>query len=120
MEERTKALLQANEQLIKEVEQRQDTEKALHMSEINFRNMIYSNADGILILDENSIVKFMNPAAESIFGTKATHFVGQTFEHLIIPEKPTELESGAAPVTRPCSACTSTCVSATGASSAML
>ena len=90
--ERTKALLQTNQQLVKEVEQRQDTEKALHVSEINFRNMIYSNADGILILDENSIVKFMNPAAESIFGTKAEHFVGQTFEHLIIPEKPTELD----------------------------
>jgi response regulator RpfG family c-di-GMP phosphodiesterase len=92
VEERTKALLQTNQQLLKEVEQRQETEKALHMSEINFRNMIYSNADGILILDENSIVKFMNPAAESIFGTKAEHFVGQTFEHLIIPEKPTELD----------------------------
>jgi HD-GYP domain-containing protein (c-di-GMP phosphodiesterase class II) len=90
--ERTKALLQTNKQLVKEVEQRQETEKALHMSEINFRNMINSNADGILILDENSIVKFMNPAAESIFGTKAEHFVGQTFEHLIIPEKPTELD----------------------------
>jgi putative nucleotidyltransferase with HDIG domain len=90
--ERTKALLQTNRQLVKEVEQRQDTEKALHMSEINFRNMIYSNADGILILDENSIVKFMNPAAESIFGTKAEHFIGQTFEHLIILEKPTELD----------------------------
>jgi HD-GYP domain-containing protein (c-di-GMP phosphodiesterase class II)/DNA-binding response OmpR family regulator len=90
--ERTEALLQTDQQLRKEVEHRQETEKALHMSEINFRNMIYSNADGILILDENSIVKFMNPAAESIFGTKAEHFVGQAFEHLIIPEKPTELD----------------------------
>jgi putative nucleotidyltransferase with HDIG domain len=90
--ERTDALLQTNKQLRKEMEFRQETEKALHMSEINFRDMIYSNADGVLILDENSIVKFMNPAAESIFGTKAEHFVGQTFEHLIIPGKPTELD----------------------------
>jgi len=90
--ERTDALLQTNKQLRKEIGSRQETEKALHMSEINFRNMIYNNADGILILDENSIVKFMNPAAESIFGTKAKHFVGQTFEHLIIPGKPTELD----------------------------
>ena len=90
--ERTNALLQTNKQLRKEIGTRQETEKALHMSEVNFRNMIYNNADGILILDENSIVKFMNPAAESIFGTKAKHFVGQTFEHLIIPGKPTELD----------------------------
>ena len=92
VDERTNALLQTNKQLRKEIGTRQETEKALHMSEVNFRNMIYNNADGILILDENSIVKFMNPAAESIFGTKAKHFVGQTFEHLIIPGKPTELD----------------------------
>jgi len=92
VDERTNALLQTNKQLRKEIGNRRETEKALHMSEVNFRNMIYSNADGILILDENSIVKFMNPAAESIFGTKAAHFVGQTFEHLIIPGKPTELD----------------------------
>jgi response regulator RpfG family c-di-GMP phosphodiesterase len=92
VDERTNALLQTNRQLRKEIGTRQETEKALHMSEVNFRNMIYNNADGILILDENSIVKFMNPAAESIFGTKAKHFVGQTFEHLIIPGKPTELD----------------------------
>ena len=90
--ERTNALLQSNKQLRKEIETRQETEKALHMSEANFRNMIYNNADGILILDENSFVKFMNPAAEAIFGTRAEHFVGRPFEHLIIPGKPTELD----------------------------
>jgi putative nucleotidyltransferase with HDIG domain len=90
--ERTKALLQSNKQLRKEIEFRQETEKALHMSEANFRNMIYNNADGILILDENSIVKFMNPAAETIFGTRAERFVGRAFEHLIIPGRPTELD----------------------------
>jgi putative nucleotidyltransferase with HDIG domain len=90
--ERTMALLQSNKQLRKEIDFRQETEKALHMSEANFRNMIYNNADGILILDENSFVKFMNPAAETIFGTKAGRFVGRAFEHLIIPGKPTELD----------------------------
>lgn len=90
--ERTDALAQTSEQLRKEADYRRDTEKALHLSESNFRNMIYSNADGIIILDENSIVKFMNPAAEIMFGTKAAHFVGQTFEHLIILDKPTELD----------------------------
>ncbi|MGD9175892.1 MAG: response regulator, partial [Desulfobacterales bacterium] len=92
VEERTKALVKTNKRLREEVESRRETEKALHTSEINFSSMIYANADGILILDENAIVRFMNPAAESIFGTKAEHFVGQTFEHLISPEKPTELD----------------------------
>ncbi len=92
VEERTNALFKTNKKLRKEVVSRRETEKALHTSEINFRSMIYANADGILILDENAIVRFMNPAAESIFGTKAEHFVGQTFEHLISPEEPTELD----------------------------
>jgi putative nucleotidyltransferase with HDIG domain len=92
VEERTKALAKTNRRLRAEVETRRETEKALHTSETNFSSMIYANADGILILDENAIVRFMNPAAESIFGTKAEHFVGQTFEHLISPEKPTELD----------------------------
>lgn len=90
--ERTDALQQTNKHLKKEVQNRQQTEKALHMSENNFRNMIYNNADGILILDDHSIVRFMNPAAESIFGTKAKHFVGQAFEHIIILDQPTELD----------------------------
>lgn len=92
VEQRTDALQQTNKRLRREIDSRRGTEKALQTSEINFRNMIYNNADGILILDENAIVKFMNPAAESVFGTRAEHFVGQTFEHLIIPEKPTELD----------------------------
>ena len=92
VKKRTDALVKANRRLRKAVLSRRETEKALHTSEINFSSMIYANADGILILDENAIVRFMNPAAESIFGTKAEHFVGQTFEHLISPEKPTELD----------------------------
>ncbi|MGD1985900.1 MAG: HD domain-containing phosphohydrolase [Desulfobacterales bacterium] len=92
VDKRTHALLKTNKRLRKEVESHRETEKALHMSESNFSNMIHANADGILILDENAIVRFMNPAAESIFGTKARHFVGQTFEHLISPEEPTELD----------------------------
>ena len=89
---RTDALVKTNKRLRKAVESRRQTEKALHTSEINFSSMIYANADGILILDENAVVRFMNPAAESFFGTKAEHFVGQTFEHLISPEKATELD----------------------------
>lgn len=92
VERRTDALVKTNRRLRKAVKSRRKTEKALYTSEINFSSMIYANADGILILDENAIVRFMNPAAESIFGTKAKHFVGQTFEHLISPEKPTELD----------------------------
>ncbi|UCG07767.1 MAG: HD domain-containing protein [Desulfobacterales bacterium] len=92
IEERTEELLQANRQLKIEVENRRTAQKALHMSEMNFRNMIRNNADGILIFDKNSIVQFMNPAAENIFGMRAEQLVGQTFDHLVVPGKPIELD----------------------------
>jgi putative nucleotidyltransferase with HDIG domain len=92
IEERTEELLQANRQLKIEVDNRRTAQKALHMSEMNFRNMINNNADGILILDKNSIVRFMNPAAENIFGIRAEQLVGQTFDHLVVTGKPIELD----------------------------
>ena len=92
VEQRTGELVSANKQLKIEIENRRQAQKALHMSEMNFRNMIKNNADGILIFDENSIVRFMNPAAESIFGIRAEQLVGQTFDHLVVAGKPVELD----------------------------
>jgi len=92
VERRTEALLKSNRQLKVEIENRRKAQKDLFMSEMNFRNMINNNADGILILDKNSIVRFMNPAAENIFGIRAQQLVGQTFEHLVVAGKPLELD----------------------------
>ena len=92
VERRTAELVKANKQLRVEVENRRMAQKALHMSEMNFRNMINNNADGIIIFDKNSIVRFMNPASENIFGIRAEQLVGQTFDHLIAPGKPIELD----------------------------
>jgi HD-GYP domain-containing protein (c-di-GMP phosphodiesterase class II) len=92
VEQRTAELLKANQQLQIEIDNRRKAQNALHMSEMNFRNMINNNADGILIFDNNSIVRFMNPAAENIFGIRAEQLVGQTFDHLVVPGKPIELD----------------------------
>ena len=92
VEQRTTELVTANKQLQVEVENRRLAQKALHMSEMNFRNMINNNADGIIIFDQNSIVRFMNPASENIFGIRAEQLVGQTFDHLVTPGKPIELD----------------------------
>ena len=92
VEQRTEELVKANKQLQIEVENRRTAQKALYMSEMNFRNMINNNADGIIIFDKNSIVRFMNPASENIFGIRAEQLVGQTFDHLIAPGNPIELD----------------------------
>jgi HD-GYP domain-containing protein (c-di-GMP phosphodiesterase class II) len=92
VERRTAELLKANQQLKIEIDSRRKAQKALHMSEMNFRNMINNNADGIIIFDNNSIVRFMNPASENIFGIRAEQLVGQTFDHLVTLGKPIELD----------------------------
>lgn len=92
VERRTGELVKANKQLKIEIDNRRQAQKALHMSEMNFRNMIKNNADGILIFDKNSIVRFMNPAAENIFGIREEQLVGQTFDHLVVPGRPIELD----------------------------
>jgi len=92
VEQRTGELVEANKQLKIEIGNRRLVQKALQMSEMNFRNMIKNNADGILIFDKNSIVRFMNPAAENIFGIREEQLVGQTFDHLVVLGKPIELD----------------------------
>jgi putative nucleotidyltransferase with HDIG domain len=92
VEKRTAALVKANRQLKIEIESRRKAQKALRMSEINFRNMINNNADGILILDEGGVVRFMNPAAAAMFGTRAGSLIGKTFNRPVSREKSIELD----------------------------
>jgi diguanylate cyclase (GGDEF)-like protein/PAS domain S-box-containing protein/putative nucleotidyltransferase with HDIG domain len=42
-------------------------------------NVIINNADGIVVADSQSIVVFVNPAAEQIFDRKAQSFIGKPF-----------------------------------------
>ena len=57
------------------------TEKTreLQASEARFRTIIEKDADGILIVDKNAILRFINPAAEAILERSAEELVGQWF-----------------------------------------
>ena len=54
--------------------------RELRASEARFRNMIVQNADGIVIVDRHGAVRFVNPAAESLFGRTAANLVGGHFD----------------------------------------
>ena len=66
------------ERMRKMVELEQGVKK-LQASEERFRNIIEKNADGIIIVDRKGVVKFVNPALESLFGRKAEDFMDQSF-----------------------------------------
>ena len=47
---------------------RKRAEELLSASEANLRNIIEKNGDGILVVNYDGIVRFVNPAAEILFG----------------------------------------------------
>ncbi len=60
------------------LQQRLETcQQELTAWETRFRNIIQKNADGVIVIDQEGIVRFVNPAAEALLGRKADKLVGQ-------------------------------------------
>ena len=58
--------------------------------EARLLDLLLSNADGMVLIDRKNIVRFVNPAAEALFGRTSEHFVGQTFTLPVLPNQTTE------------------------------
>ncbi|MBW4576385.1 MAG: PAS domain S-box protein [Aphanothece sp. CMT-3BRIN-NPC111] len=73
----------------------------LQNREANFHNLIATNVDGMIVLDTNGVVRFINPAAEALFGCKAEELLGQLFSFSVVPGETRDLcimrQSGEAP-----------------------
>ncbi|MCE7738108.1 MAG: PAS domain S-box protein, partial [Candidatus Heimdallarchaeota archaeon] len=54
-------------------------------------NIINKNVDGIVVVDPDGIVRFVNPAIESIVGLKSEELLGELFGFPVVAEKTTEL-----------------------------
>lgn len=54
-------------------------------------NIILDNADGILIIDENKIIKFINPSACSLLSKSNDELLGTTFEYEASVDQRTEI-----------------------------
>jgi putative nucleotidyltransferase with HDIG domain len=68
------------------------TEKKLQESKARLQNIINNNADGIIIVDRKGIVRFANPAVETIFGRKKEELVGELFGSPLVSNEITELD----------------------------
>ncbi|MFQ5843533.1 MAG: PAS domain S-box protein [Planctomycetota bacterium] len=58
----------------------------------NFHNLISKHAEGMVIVDRRGIVRFVNPAAERLFGRPATKLLGEPFDLGIEEERSTEVQ----------------------------
>ncbi len=65
---------------------------ALQASEVRVRALIENNADGLIIVDSNGAIQFMNPAAIDLFGTSAPVSLGTTFGIPLVANERTEID----------------------------
>ena len=75
--------------LLVELEQRIEELKA---SEASVHNVLSANADGVVILDRQGIIRFVNPAAEVLFGKTSEALLDETFGFPLVKGKATELD----------------------------
>jgi PAS domain S-box-containing protein len=80
--ERAAELSNANTELAKEFNERQQTSAALKESEQRQRAILDSTVDGIITINEHGIVQSFNPAAEGIFGYRAAEVIGHNINML--------------------------------------
>lgn len=57
----------------------------LEKSETRFRDLIERSSDGMLIVDSDGIIQYVNPAAELIFNHKAKELIDESFEFSLEP-----------------------------------
>jgi two-component system cell cycle response regulator len=75
-----------------DITESKNLEDALQAAEANLRQLIVSNADGMVVTSEDGIVLFVNPAAERLLGNSSYGLLGRAFEYPLTPGQRQELE----------------------------
>jgi PAS domain S-box-containing protein len=68
------------------------TEEAWISSEARLRTIIQHDADAIIIVDRKGIMRFINPAAEILFGRKGEGLEGKSFGFPVVPGEKAEID----------------------------
>jgi len=67
-------------------------ENELRASKASFHNIVEKSADGIIVVDRDGVVQFVNHAAEVLFGRKAKELVGELFGFPVMGGEVIELD----------------------------
>jgi PAS domain S-box-containing protein len=85
VEQRTHELLITNEQLVKEIDERQKSRIALEQSEKKYRELV-ENANSIIIrINDSGVITFFNEFAENFFGFSEHEILGKNIIGTLIP-----------------------------------
>ena len=90
IEQRTRELTAANEELKKEITERQHAEAARRHSEEQFRNVVETATDAVVTIDETGHILYLNPAVSRIFGYSNSELIGRSLT-ILMPDYLREL-----------------------------
>jgi len=85
IEQRTGELAAANEELRKEITERQHAEAARRHSEEQFRNVVETATDAVVTIDDTGQILYLNPAVNRIFGYSNSELIGRSLT-ILMPE----------------------------------
>ncbi len=69
-----------------------ETTRAAESSDSNFKNLINENADAMLVLDQDGVIRFANPSAVMLFRRSETELVREQFGHALARDETSEIE----------------------------
>lgn len=78
--------------VVRDISDRKHTELALREAQERLRTIILTNPDGLVILDPQGKVLFVNPAAESLFDRKVEDLIGEVLGIPIVLNNSSEIE----------------------------
>jgi PAS domain S-box-containing protein len=79
-------------EIVQDLTEQKRVDETLQASEAHLRKIIEKNADCIIIVDRNGVVRFVNPAAEALFGRKAEELIGELFGFPLTAGEATEID----------------------------
>ncbi|MBW4635715.1 MAG: response regulator [Iphinoe sp. HA4291-MV1] len=79
-------------ELGKQKQHSQQVESALQKIEVQLQTLITKNADGIVVVDRQGIVRFINPAALKLFDCKQEELLGELFGFPVVNGDNTEVD----------------------------
>lgn len=85
-------LVRKHAELGKEIAERKRMEEVLQETERRFHKVTDHNVDALLVVDQHSVVRFMNPAAAALFDLQGESLIGKKFGIPVMVGEATELE----------------------------
>jgi signal transduction histidine kinase/CheY-like chemotaxis protein len=70
----------------------EEYKRALAACEARFRNLIEKSADGVVVVSADGVIRYVNPAAETLLGRPAGELVGALFGRPLTAGETTEIE----------------------------